>query len=79
MKEFDAEKFPLSLNDQYRGQLDDGEQRDGWGRLELKVSEGESDGGWYVGQWRRDLRHGIGIAEAEGDRYTGEWRFDLQQ
>jgi len=33
---------------------------------------------YYIGQWKKDMRHGVGKNVFDGDIYFGEFRFDLQ-
>lgn len=81
---FNEESFPLV--EDYRG------QKDQFVRIlsSLLINKGQKDGlgilrhpngDYYLGQWRRNIRHGLGkgFTAETNDIYLGEYKFDEQQ
>ena len=65
-------------SDVYHGHLKFG-KRNGFGTLQHSNYRSRAYVTTYTGEWRRDVRHGVGTFRCEhGEEYTGEWRNDLR-
>mmetsp|Transcript_14268 Transcript_14268/g.15811 ORF Transcript_14268/g.15811 Transcript_14268/m.15811 type:complete len:242 (-) Transcript_14268:109-834(-) len=62
----------------YTGAKNEANEREGFGGIT------KANGDWFVGDWKRDVRHGLGILSAGisltkvTETYEGEWRYDRQ-
>uniref|UniRef100_A0A1I8FK77 PH domain-containing protein n=1 Tax=Macrostomum lignano TaxID=282301 RepID=A0A1I8FK77_9PLAT len=68
---------PLRQRDEYFGNFLDG-QRDGFGHFQQFLAGRLAC--TYIGEWRRDVRHGYGVeySERTGQHYSGYWANNLR-